>query len=66
MLIKTIIATAQSSVNTYQNALLLAEDELVLKQSGATEEQTKAQEALVSQAKLNIVSQQAQVKARSS
>jgi len=56
------IATAQSSVNTYQNALLLAEDELVLKQSGATEEQTKAQEALVSQAKLNIVSQQAQVK----
>ncbi len=56
------IAVAQSSVNVYQNALLLAEDELILKQSGATNEQIKAQEALVSQAKLNIVSQQAQVK----
>ena len=56
------IATSQSSLNTYQNALYLAEDELILKQSGATNEQIKAQEALVSQAKLNIVSQQAQVK----
>jgi len=56
------IATAQSGINTYQNALILAEDELILKQSGATDEQINAQEALVSQAKLNIVSQQAQVK----
>jgi len=56
------VAVAQSSVNAYQNALFLAEDELILKQSGATNEQIKAQEALVSQAKLNIVSQQAQVK----
>jgi len=56
------IATSQSSLNAYQNALYLAEDELILKQSGATNEQIKAQEALVSQAKLNIVSQQAQVK----
>ncbi len=56
------VAIAQSSINAYQNALFLAEDELILKKSGATNEQIKAQEALVSQAKLNIVSQQAQVR----
>ncbi len=56
------IATAQSSLNVYQSALSLAEYELILKQSGATDEQVKAQEASVSQAKLNIVSQRAQVK----
>ena len=56
------IATAQSSFNAYQSALSLAEDELILGRLGATDEQVKAQEALVSQAKLNVVSQQAQVK----
>lgn len=56
------ISVAQSSVNSASNALALAEDELTLKQSGATKEQIEAQEALVDQANLNISSQRSQIK----
>jgi len=53
------ISTAETSVNNAKNSLATAEDQLKLKQAGYTEEQIKAQEAQVDQAKANLASQRA-------
>lgn len=56
------INTAQTRINEAQSALSLANDELILKKSGATDEQIRVQESQVKQVELNIISQSAQVK----
>ncbi|MCH7758840.1 efflux RND transporter periplasmic adaptor subunit [Patescibacteria group bacterium] len=56
------IAVAQANVNTAQNVLAIANDELTLKKAGATDEQIRSQEAQVKQAESDINSQKAQIK----
>jgi len=56
------IGAENALMNTAENALALARDELRLKQAGATAEQLRVQEAAVKQAFLNISSQEAAVK----
>ena len=56
------IAVDQAKVNTAQNSLAIANDELILKKAGATDEQIKSQEAQVKQAESDISSQKAQIK----
>lgn len=56
------IASAEFIVNDFENALSLVQDELTLKQAGATNEQISAQEAQVEQAKANVASQRKQIK----
>jgi len=56
------INAAQTQINNALNVLNLVQDELVLKKSGATSEQIRAQELQVKQAELNVSSQKAQVK----
>ena len=53
------ISVAETSVNNAKNSLATTEDQLKLKQAGYTEEQIKAQEAQVDQAKANLASQRA-------
>jgi HlyD family secretion protein len=53
-------------LNTAESALLVAQNELALKQAGSTPEQIEAQIAVIEQAKANINSQVAQVKLKES
>lgn len=53
---------AQAKVNDAENALLVAKDELALKEAGSTAEKIQAQEAQVRQAKLTVASQEASVR----
>jgi HlyD family secretion protein len=56
---QNLIATAEANVNNAQNAVLSAQDQLKLKRAGYTEDQIKAQESQVDQAKANLASQKA-------
>lgn len=56
------IATALAAVNIAQNALQSAQNTLLLKRAGSTQEQINAQEAQVKSAEANMRSQQAQIK----
>ncbi|MBN2087373.1 efflux RND transporter periplasmic adaptor subunit [Candidatus Peregrinibacteria bacterium] len=58
---QNLISTAEAGVNTAKNALLTAQNNLSLKKAGYTQEQIKAQEAMVEQAKANLASQKAMV-----
>lgn len=57
----SLISAAENAVNTAQNNLSSASDQLVLKMSGASDEQIKSQEAQVKQAQAYLASQRAQV-----
>ncbi len=56
------ITAAQTKVNDAKSALLVAQDELALKEAGTTSEQIQAQEAQLRQAKFTVTSQEALVK----
>jgi len=56
------ISAAEMSINTAQNTLSSALDNLALKKAGATQDQIATQETLIKQASANIVSQKAQIK----
>ncbi len=53
--------TAEAQVNTAKNNLASAQNELDLRNAGYTEDQIRAQEALVNQAKASVASQRAMI-----
>jgi RND family efflux transporter MFP subunit len=55
------IFTAQSNVNNYENALVIAQSELDLMKAGSSEEQINIQEAQVERAKAVVSSQKAMI-----
>jgi RND family efflux transporter MFP subunit len=55
------VFSAQSSVNNYENALIIAQSELDLKKAGSSEEQINIQEAQVERAKAVVSSQRATI-----
>jgi len=56
------ITTAETKLNDAKSALLVAKDELALKEAGTAKEQIQAQEAVLRQAELTVASQEAVVK----
>ncbi|NCQ16057.1 efflux RND transporter periplasmic adaptor subunit [Candidatus Falkowbacteria bacterium] len=56
------ITAAKTKVNDAKSALLVAKDELALKEAGTAKEQIQAQEAVLRQAELTVASQEAVVK----
>jgi RND family efflux transporter MFP subunit len=56
---ENLIAAAETNVNNAKNSLSSAQDQLKLKRAGYTDEQIKAQEAQVDQAKANLAGQRA-------
>lgn len=58
---KNLITAAEAQLNQANNSLQLAQSEMNLKKSGATEAQIKAQESVVAQALANVQNYQAQL-----
>jgi len=54
--------TSKTAIDSAENALKIAREQLQLKKAGATQEQISAQEAALNQAKANLASQEAQIK----